>query len=328
MNTNYSQLLEMYKTMVKIRLVETKVMKLFEQSEMPGFIHSYIGEEAVAAGICFNLSQKDMITSTHRGHGHLIAKGCKLDLFFAELYGKSTGYCKGKGGSMHVADLDLGILGANGIVGAGAPIASGAALSMKMKNGNNVAIAFVGDGASNIGPFHESLNLASVWDLPVIFVVENNGFADFIRTEDHLNIDKISKRAVAYGMQGYTVDGNNVEEVYEVSKQAILNAKNGKGPSLIECVTYRHRGHYEGDPQPYRTKEEVDEWKKKDPINHTEKILLDKNILNNEIINSITDEINRDIENAVNFAKNSLEPELDESLTDIYTDLKESDNLI
>tara|TARA_Y100000590_G_scaffold21876_1_gene25290 strand:+ start:2518 stop:3504 length:987 start_codon:yes stop_codon:yes gene_type:complete len=327
MNTNYSQLLEMYKIMVKIRLVETKVMKLFEQSEMPGFIHSYIGEEAVAAGICFNLNQKDMITSTHRGHGHLIAKGCKLDLFFAELYGKSTGYCKGKGGSMHVADLDLGILGANGIVGAGAPIASGAALSMKMKNENNVAIAFVGDGAVNIGPFHESLNLASVWALPVIFVVENNGFADFIRTEDHLNIDKISKRAGAYGMQGHTVDGNNVEEVYEVSKQAILNAKNGKGPSLIECVTYRHRGHYEGDPQPYRTKEEVDEWKKKDPIKHTEKILLNNNILNNEIINSITDEINSEIENAVNFAKNSLEPELDESLTDIYTDLKERDNL-
>jgi len=328
MNTNYSQLLEMYKTMIKIRLVETKVLKLFEQSEMPGFIHSYIGEEAVAAGICFNLNQKDMITSTHRGHGHLIAKGCKLDLFFAELYGKSTGYCKGKGGSMHVADLDLGILGANGIVGAGAPIASGAALSIKMKNENNVAVAFVGDGAVNIGPFHESLNLASVWALPVIFVVENNGFADFIRTEEHLNIDKISKRAEAYGMPGYTVDGNNVEEVYEISKDAILNAKNGKGPTLIECVTYRHRGHYEGDPQPYRTKEEVDEWKKKDPIKLTEKILLDNKILNNEIINSITNEINIEIEDAVNFAKNSLEPELKESLEDIYTDLVERDNII
>ena len=327
MNTNYSELLEMYKTMIKIRLVETKVMKLFEQSEMPGFIHSYIGEEAVAAGICFNLNQKDMITSTHRGHGHLIAKGCKLDLFFAELYGKSTGYCKGKGGSMHVADLDLGILGANGIVGAGAPIASGAALSMKMKNENNVAVAFVGDGAVNIGPFHEALNLASVWALPVVFVVENNGFADFIRTEDHLNIDKISKRAEAYGMQGYTVDGNNVEEVCEISKEAILNAKNGKGPALIECVTYRHRGHYEGDPQPYRTKEEVEEWKKKDPIKLTEKILLDNKILNNEIVNSIANEINIEIEDAVNFAKNSLEPELNESLKDIYTDLIERDNL-
>ena len=328
MNTNYSQLLEMYKTMIKIRLVETKVMKLFEQSEMPGFIHSYIGEEAVAAGICFNLNQKDMITSTHRGHGHLIAKGCKLDLFFAELYGKSTGYCKGKGGSMHVADLDLGILGANGVVGAGAPIASGAALSMKMKNENNVAVAFVGDGAVNIGPFHESLNLASVWALPVVFVVENNGFADFIRTEDHLNIDKISKRAAGYGMPGHTVDGNNVEEVYEISKDAILNAKNGKGPTLIECVTYRHRGHYEGDPQPYRTKEEVDEWKKKDPIKLTEKILLDNKILNNEIINSITNEINNEIEDAVNFARNSSEPELEESFKDIYTDLVERDNLV
>ena len=328
MNTNFSQLLEMYKTMIRIRLVETKVMKLFEQSEMPGFIHSYIGEEAVAAGICFNLNQKDMITSTHRGHGHLIAKGCKLDLFFAELYGKSTGYCKGKGGSMHVADLDLGILGANGVVGAGSAIASGAALSIKMKNENNVAVAFVGDGAVNIGPFHESLNLASVWALPVIFVVENNGFADFIRTEDHLKIDKISKRAAGYGMPGYTVDGNNVEEVYEISKDAILNAKNGKGPTLIECVTYRHRGHYEGDPQPYRTKEEVDEWKKKDPIKLTEKILLDNKILNNEIINSITNEINNEIEDAVNFARNSSEPELEESFKDIYTDLVERDNLV
>ena len=328
MNTNYSQLLEMYKTMVKIRLVETKVLKLFEQSEMPGFIHSYIGEEAVAAGICFNLNQKDMITSTHRGHGHLIAKGCRLDLFFAELYGKSTGYCKGKGGSMHVADLDLGILGANGIVGAGSVIASGAALSMKMKKENNVAVAFVGDGAVNIGPFHESLNLAAVWALPVIFVVENNGFADFIRTEDHLNIDRISKRAIAYGMQGHTVDGNNVEEVYEISKEAISNARNGKGPALIECVTYRHRGHYEGDPQPYRTKEEVEKWKKKDPIKLSEKILLDNKILNNEIINSIAEEINIEISDAVHFAKNSSEPKLEESLKDIYTDIIERNNLV
>ena len=326
MNTKYSKLLEMYKTMVKIRLVETKVLKLFEQSEMPGFIHSYIGEEAIAAGICFNLNQKDMITSTHRGHGHLIAKGCRLDLFFAELYGKSSGYCKGKGGSMHVADLDLGILGANGIVGAGASIASGAALASQMKNEKNVAVAFVGDGAVNIGPFHESLNLAAVWSLPIIFVVENNGFADFIRTEDHLKIDKISKRGAAYGMPGHTVDGNNVEEVYEISKEAIINAKNGNGPSLIECVTYRYRGHYEGDPQPYRTKDEVDKWKKRDPIKITEKILFDNKVLNNEIIDSINLEINTEIEDAVNFAKNSLEPELEESLKDIYTDIIERDN--
>ena len=229
---------------------------------------------------------------------------------------------------MHVADLDLGILGANGVVGAGSVIASGAALSIKMKNENNVAVAFVGDGAVNIGPFHESLNLASVWALPVIFVVENNGFADFIRTEDHLKIDKISKRAAGYGMPGHTVDGNNVEEVYEISKDAILNAKNGKGPTLIECVTYRHRGHYEGDPQSYRTKEEVDEWKKKDPIKLTEKILLDNKILNNEIINLITNEINNEIEDAVNFARNSSEPELEESFKDIYTDLVERDNLV
>jgi acetoin:2,6-dichlorophenolindophenol oxidoreductase subunit alpha len=323
MSGNTSDLLEMYKKMVLIRIAEETLLKLFEQSEMPGFIHSYIGEEATGVGVCHALLKEDLIASTHRGHGHVIAKGCDLNLFFAELYGKASGYCKGKGGSMHIADLDLGILGANGIVGGGIPIAAGAAMAVKMRKTDRVSVAFFGDGATDIGAFHESLNLAAVWDLPVIFVAENNGFADFIRVTDHQRIAHIADRAAAYGMAGETVDGNDVEAVNVAMRRAVDRARAGKGPTLLECVTYRWRGHYEGDPQPYRTQAEVEEWKGRDPIKQAERRLMERGELDEAGRNAIMDELRGRITAAVTFAREAAPPKPESALEDIYTDLVE-----
>ena len=318
---NTNDLLAMYKQMVLIRHAEETLLRLFEQADMPGFIHSYIGEEATGVGICHALDKDDVITSTHRGHGHIIAKGGDLNLFFAELYGKATGYCKGKGGSMHVADLDLGIFGANGIVGGGVPIAAGAALATSLDKGRRVSVAFMGDGATDIGPFHETLNLAAIWDLPVVFVVENNGFADFIRTSDHWKLENVSERAKAYGISGETVDGNDVELVYTAAKKAVERARKGEGPTLIECVTYRWRGHFEGDPQPYRTDEEVEEWKKRDPIEKAELRLREMNAIDDKAVEAIWDEIRRRVDDAVSFAREAPDPQMESALEDVYTDM-------
>jgi pyruvate dehydrogenase E1 component alpha subunit len=323
MSTNTSDLLEMYKKMALIRTAEETLLKLFEQSEMPGFIHSYIGEEATGVGVCHALRKGDLITSTHRGHGHVIAKGGDLNLFFAELYGKASGYCKGKGGSMHIADLDLGILGANGIVGGGIPIAAGAALAAKMRQSSKVSVAFFGDGATDIGAFHESLNLAAVWELPVVFVAENNGFADFIRVSDHQKIDRISQRAQAYAMAGETVDGNDVEVVYAAARTAIERARRGGGPTLLECVTYRWRGHYEGDPQPYRSLEEVEEWKGRDPLKLAEGRLKQRGELDPAGRTAIWDDIRARVDAAVAFARQAAPPRPESALEDVYTDLEE-----
>lgn len=323
MTNNTTDLLDMYKKMVLIRVAEETLLKLFEQSEMPGFIHSYIGEEATGVGVCHALLKKDLIASTHRGHGHIIAKGGDLNLFFAELYGKANGYCKGKGGSMHIADLDLGILGANGIVGGGIPIAAGAAMAAKIRNTGQVSVAFFGDGATDIGAFHESLNLAAVWDLPVIFVAENNGFADFIRVTDHQRVAHISDRAAAYGMAGETVDGNDVEAVNEATRRAVERARAGKGPTLLECVTYRWRGHYEGDPQPYRTQVEVEEWKDRDPIKQAEQRLQERGELDAVSRTAIWEELRDRIDAAVAFARAAPLPKPESALEDIYTDLVE-----
>ena len=323
MGTNTSDLLEMYKKMVLIRTAEETLLKLFEQSEMPGFIHSYIGEEATGVGVCHALRRDDLITSTHRGHGHVIAKGGDLNLFFAELYGKATGYCKGKGGSMHIADLDLGILGANGIVGGGIPIAAGAALAAKMRKTGKVSVAFFGDGATDIGAFHESLNLAAVWELPVVFVAENNGFADFIRVRDHQKIERVSHRAQAYAMAGETVDGNDVEAVHAAARSAIERARAGDGPTLLECVTYRWRGHYEGDPQPYRSDEEVEGWKGRDPLKLAEERLKQRGELDPASRAAIWDDIRGRVDAAVAFARQAPPPRPESALEDIYTDLKE-----
>lgn len=315
------ELLAMYRTMVLIREAEQRLVKLFSQNRMPGFIHSYVGEEATAVGVCTTLRSDDYITSTHRGHGHILAKGGDLDLFFAELYGRATGYCKGKGGSMHVADLDLGILGANGVVGGGVPIAAGAALGARMQGYDRVAVSFVGDGGTDIGPFHETLNLAALWEVPVVFVVENNGYADFIAQNAHQKIERISDRADGYGMPGATVDGNDVEAVHDSAAEAVERARSGRGPTLLECVTYRWRGHFEGDPQPYRTDDEVAEWKKKDPLLLTEARLRDRDGIDDMTIDDLRDEARRRIDAAVEFAEREPMPDGEAALTDVYTDL-------
>jgi len=317
------ELLHFYRKMVEIRKFETKVVELFADGMIPGFVHSYIGEEAVAVGACSNLNDDDYITSTHRGHGHLIAKGGRMDKMMAELFGKETGYCKGKGGSMHIADVDLGILGANGIVGGGFPIAAGAGLSAKMRGTNQVAVCFFGDGASNQTTFHEGINLASIWDLPVVFVCENNMYGISLSQKEHQHIKDISDRATAYGIPGVTVDGNDVIAVYEAVKEAVKRARQGEGPTLIECKTYRHRGHFEGDPTVYRSEEEVEQWKKKDPIKRFRKKLLELGNVTEDELNSIDEEVDKMVEEAVEYAKKGKFPEPEKAVEDVYTDIVE-----
>ena len=266
-----------YEVMNKIRCFELKALQLFEEDKLRGSVHLYAGEEAIAATVCSLLRDEDYITSTHRGHGHCIAKGARLDKAMAELMGKATGYCKGRSGSMHIADFTKGNLGANAVVGGGIPIAVGAALAAKLRGSDQVAVSFFGDGASNQGIFHESLNLAAVWKLPILFVCENNGFGISVPTWQSTAVEDISVRAQGYNMPGYTVDGNDVYAIYEVAEKAIERAKEGLGPTLIECKTYRHLGHWTGDPQPYRTREEIEEWKEKnDPIKRMREKMLEK----------------------------------------------------
>jgi acetoin:2,6-dichlorophenolindophenol oxidoreductase subunit alpha len=311
-------LLRMYRTMVLIRLAEERLVKLFAEGGMPGFIHSYIGEEATAAGVCAALRPDDYLTSTHRGHGHILAKGGDLERFFAELYGRASGYCRGKGGSMHVTDLDLGILGANGIVGAGIPIAAGAALASRMQGTGRVAVAFLGDGATDIGVFHEALNMASLWEVPAVFVCENNGYADFMAQSVHQKIERVSERAAAYSMPGVTVDGNDVEAVHAAAGEAVARARGGGGPTLLECVTYRWRGHYEGDPQPYRGADEVERWKLRDPLRIAERRLAAAGALDETARADLWEETARRIEEAVAAAAAAPMPSPEQALEDVY----------
>ncbi len=311
---------DLYRSMVLIREAEETVLRLFSQNRMPGFIHSYIGEEATAVGVCAPLRPDDYVTSTHRGHGHILAKGGDLNLFFAELYGKAAGYCKGKGGSMHVADLDLGILGANGVVGGGIAIAAGAALAAQLRGTDQVAVSFMGDGATDIGAFHESLNLAALWDLPVVFVVENNGYADFIAQRDHQRIEQVSGRAAGYGMAGETVDGNDVEAVRRAASGAVDRARGGGGPTLLECVTYRWRGHFEGDPQPYRSQDEVEAWKERDPLLLAGRRLAGRGELDEAEQDAIRDAVRARVAEAVAFAEAAPMPEPVSALEDVFTD--------
>lgn len=325
MPATVTSLKDLYRSMVLIREAEETLLRLFSQNRMPGFIHSYIGEEATAVGVCAALRPDDYLTSTHRGHGHILAKGGDLRLFFAELYGKAAGYCKGKGGSMHVADLDLGILGANGVVGGGIAIAAGAALAAQLRGTDQVAVSFMGDGATDIGAFHESLNLAAIWDVPVIFVVENNGYADFISQRDHQRIEKISERAAGYGMAGQTVDGNDVEEVLRAAGDAVRRAREGRGPTLLECVTYRWRGHFEGDPQPYRSQDEVAMWKERDPLLLAEERLRDQGELDDAEHDAIRGAAAARVADAVEFAEDAAMPEPFSALEDVFTDTAEEE---
>lgn len=313
--------MEFYRTMYKIRTFERRIEEFSMKGDIPGFVHLYIGEEAIATGVCANLTHQDYIQSTHRGHGHTIAKGAKVDRMMAELFGKKTGYCKGKGGSMHIADFSVGMLGANGIVGGGFTLATGAALAEKIKKTNNISVVFFGDGASNRGTFHEALNMAAVWKLPVIFVCENNEWASTTPYLTTTSVKDISDRAVGYGIPGEIVDGNDVLAVYDASGKAIERARRGEGPTLLEMKTYRIKGHYVGDPQMYRTKEEVDQrFEENDPIRRFEEYVLKEGILSENEIKAIVAEVVSEVDNAVEFALDSPFPEVEELYSDLYVD--------
>ncbi|MDH7478228.1 MAG: thiamine pyrophosphate-dependent dehydrogenase E1 component subunit alpha, partial [Candidatus Bathyarchaeota archaeon] len=273
---------------------------------------------AVAVGVCAALDRDDYITSTHRGHGHCIAKGADLKRTMAEILGKKTGYYKGKGGSMHIADFSIGMLGATAVVGAGIPIAVGAALSIKLRKTRQVVACFFGEGASNQGTFHEGINMASVWQLPVIFVCENNLYAMGTRQSRVMNIENIADRAVAYGIPGVVVDGNDVLAVYDAAQKALERARNGEGPTLIECKTYRHKGHSRVDPARYRPKEEVEAWLAKDPIKRFKERLLQIKTLTEAEIQQIEKEVSTEIEETVKFAMESPYPGPEEALEDVY----------
>lgn len=323
MKVSDDKLRDMLKTMLTIRYFEQEAQNQFAMGVIPGFVHLYIGEEAVATGACAALNEDDYITSTHRGHGHIIAKGGDVKYMMAELFGKETGYCKGKGGSMHIADASKGILGANGIVGAGHNIAVGAGLSAQYRGTEQVCVCFFGDASTNQSTFHEALNLASVWKLPVIFVCENNGYGISVSQERHQNITDISVRAQSYNIPGVTIDGNDVLAVHEAVTEAVAYARDKKGPTLIECKTYRHRGHFEGDATVYRTDEELQEWKKKDPIPRLKTYLTDNEILTKDEINTLEADIKREVQDAITFAKESKVADISSVVQDVYTDIEE-----
>ena len=313
-------LLDMHNRMLRIRLFEERAGKLAEDGKIPGALHLYAGEEAVAAGIMVHLSDEDQITSTHRGHGHLVAKGGAFDRMYAELFGRATGYCKGKGGSMHISNLDLGMLGANGIVGAGPPIAVGAAFSNKYRKTDNVAIAFFGDGASNEGAFHEAANIAALFKLPIVFVCENNGYGEYTPQDKHQAIVDVADRAAGYGMPGVVVDGMDAVAVYEAAGESIARARKGDGPTLLECKTYRFYDHsgVRGMGLAYRTAEELETWKKRDPITQLEGHLFEHGILTPDDAEGLRARISEEIDAAIEFAESSPNPELDTLLDDVY----------
>lgn len=314
---NVETRIELFRTMYKIRQFERAAYELYIKNLIRGSIHLYIGEEAIAAGICINLKKDDCITSTHRGHGHCIAKGSKIKLMMAELLGKKTGLCKGKGGSMHIADPGIGIFGANGIVGGGIGIATGLAYASKYFDLRKVVVCFFGEGASNQGVLFEVMNMASLWKLPIIYVCENNYYALSTPYERAVSNNSMVNRVKQFGLEAITIDGNDVEEVYMVTKKFIKNARENSKPSFIEALTYRWMGHFLGDREVYRTKEEVNEWKKKCPINCYEKKLLRLGYKEKEI-EKIKSEIDKEIKKAVDFALESPEPELESIFEDIY----------
>nr|WP_280525618.1 thiamine pyrophosphate-dependent dehydrogenase E1 component subunit alpha [Neobacillus mesonae] len=305
--------------MMVIRNFEETLKKLYQQGKIHGTMHLCIGQEATAVGACVPLTKEDKITSTHRGHGHSIAKGTDVMKMMAELLGKETGTCKGKGGSMHIADLDVGNLGANGIVCAGLPLGTGAALTSKMKNLGYVVLCFFGDGATNEGAFHESLNLASVWKLPVIFFCENNLYGMSGSIKEMTNIENIAERGAAYGIPSETISGNEILTVVEAVDRAVERARNGDGPTLIEAHTYRWEGHSRSDARKYRTREEEKEWKKnRDPIALLKQKLIEDSILTEEEYGEMENKVQALMDNAVEFAVNSKAPDLNTLMTDIY----------
>ena len=313
-------LMDMYKIMLRIRAFETRAAECFTKGMLAGNIHLCIGQEAVPTGACFALEKEDYMTSTHRGHGHCIAKGADLDKMLAELFGKKTGYCKGKGGSMHIADVaGLHSLGANGIVGAGIPIAAGSALASKIKGDKHVTLCFFGDSASNQGTFHEAVNMAAAWKLPVVFLCENNGYGVSVNIHSVTNTDTIAVRAKAYDIPGKTVDGNDPITVYEAVKEAVDYARAGNGPSIVECMTFRHQGHYCGDPANYRPKEYMQQAHQKDALINMRKRLSEEKIATEEEIVAIEKAVEEELEAAYEFANQSAYPDPSEAITDVYS---------
>ncbi len=310
--------LRIYATMNRIRKFEEKAVQLFESNKLRGSVHLYIGEEAIAATVGSRMTDQDYITSTHRGHGHAIAKGATLDRALAELMGKATGYCKGRGGSMHIADLEKGNLGANAIVGGGVPIAVGGALAQKMKGEKHFTVAFFGDGASNQGTVHESMNLASLWKLPIIFICENNGFGISVPTWQSTSVKDVSVRAAGYDMPGETVDGNDVLAIDAALDRAIKRALAGEGPTYLECKTYRWRGHWTGDPEPYRTREEVAAWMERCPIKAFRAYLLKEKLAKKKELDEIEQAADAEMEAATEFALNSPEPDPAQVMDDVF----------
>lgn len=313
-----NQLLEFYRKMIRIREFENEAIELAKMNLTRAAVHTYNGEEAIAVGVCAHLRDQDYITSTHRGHGHCIAKGADMKLMFAELMARETGYCKGKGGSMHIADMSIGMLGANGIVGGGLPISVGAAFALKYTQSPNIAVCFFGDGASNQGSFHEALNLASVMKLPVIFVCENNQWAISTSQKKSCNIGNISDRAAGYGIEGIIADGNDIEEVYLKFGAASEKVRSGSGPILMEMKTYRVAGHYYGDNENYRAREEVLQWKEKCPIKHTQKLLTEEYGLTEEELKEIRKEELKVVLEASESAKKEKEPSPEDLRNDLY----------
>lgn len=302
-------LLDIYDVMCQIRGFEETAFRFFQENKLRGSVHLYIGEEAIAASVIALLGDGDYITSTHRGHGHGIAKSRDLKRAFAELMGKETGFCRGRGGSMHICDLEKGNLGANAIVGGGLPIATGGALAQKMRGSGNITVAFFGDGASNQGTFHESLNLASVWKLPVVFVCENNGFGISVPVRQSTSVENIGDRAAGYAMPGYVVDGNDVIAMLDTFSECLSRARDGQGPSLIEAKTYRWKGHWTGDPEVYRTREEVAAWMEKCPIRRHRAYLLEHGYATESELQEIEARAAADVAEAAQFALDSPEPD-------------------
>ncbi len=311
----------MFRKMLTIRRFEERAIQEYQNGNLYGFIHSYIGQEAIAVGVCSHLRIDDRIVSNHRGHGHCIAKGADMKRMMAEIFGKKTGYCKGKGGSMHIADFQIGMLGANGIVGAGLPIATGSALAAQLEGGDRMSVVFFGDGACGEGEFHESLNLASIWKLPIVFVCENNMYGVNTLTSYSMAAENVADRAAAYSMPGEVADGNNLFTVYETAEKAVKRARKGQGPSLIEFQTYRWRGHFEGDGMPdLRPGDEVEEWKKKCPVAFMERKLLEMGLMDTDEMKALDEEIMSQVQEAVEFAQQSPDPRPEDALEDIFSE--------
>lgn len=323
MDLDRKTLIEMYRRMVRIREFELAAMDLFKRGQVKGAVHPYIGQEASGVGVCMALRKDDLIAGTHRSHGHNIAKGAASDKMMAEILGKETGYCKGRGGSMHIAAFDTGSLGALAVVGSGIPLAVGAALAFKMRGEDRVAVPFTGEGGVNTGNWHESINMASIWDLPVIFVLENNRYAVSTDIHDSANVDDLSIRAQGYGIPGVRVDGFNVLEVYQAAQEAVNRARRGEGPTLLVTEAYRFEGHYAGEPEVYRERSEVDEYRKNDPIPRFREYLIQEEIASQgerlgDELDTVDREIKQEVEEAVRFAKESPEPDPSTAMDYIY----------